>query len=125
MGMTTNDNAIRADGELDLDELSAKADSLLDSMRTIVGEDGIRDIFDFDSSVDQYVADPAGDYGAEELFEAAGLVRGYNLALNRHDAAVIAQLTGATTSELIDYDDAGRAVQCWFAQMMREPDTRH
>lgn len=48
------------------------------------------------------------------LLRAAGLVLGCGIDLDEERAAAIARLTGAIV-KLETYDDAGRAVQRWFA----------
>jgi hypothetical protein len=59
----------------------------------------------------------------EELRCAAGLVTGSSIPLDPEHALVVAELTGCT-SDLLDYDDAGRAVRRWFA-LMDEDGARH
>ena len=74
---------------------------------------------DFDQALEAYLdgADP------EELLRAAALVLGSAMPLEPERAEIIAAVTGCRC-ELADYDDAGRAVRCWFAQMA-EPGARH
>jgi hypothetical protein len=74
---------------------------------------------DFDVALVDCVA--GGD--PEVLFLAAGLVVGSSIPLDAEHALVIAELTGCT-SELLDYDDAGRAVRRWFT-LMDEDCARH
>jgi hypothetical protein len=50
----------------------------------------------------------------EDLLRAAGLVRGSAIPVDPDHARSIARLTGAIV-KLATYDDAGRAVQRWFA----------
>jgi hypothetical protein len=50
-------------------------------------------------------------------------VLGCRIPLGPKHAKAIAELTG-TDCELVDYDDAGRAVRRWFA-MMEEGGARH
>lgn len=73
----------------------------------------------FDAALEYYAA--LGD--AEELLEAAGMVIGSTIPLDPEHARAIADLTGATC-ELVDYDDAGRAIRRWFATIA-EPGARH
>jgi hypothetical protein len=66
---------------------------------------------DFDAALEGY----AGCYmEPEELLRAAGLVRGSTILLDPEHATATARLTGAIV-KLATYDDAGRAVQRWFA----------
>jgi hypothetical protein len=51
-----------------------------------------------------------------DLLRAAGLVLGSTIPLDGERAFIIAELTG-TYCDLIDYDDAGKAVRRWFALM--------
>lgn len=74
---------------------------------------------DFDAALEAYL--DGGD--PEDLLRAAGMVIGSTIPLDREHALVLAELTG-TTCDLADYDDAGRAVRRWFAQMA-EPGARH
>ena len=74
---------------------------------------------DFDAALQAYFE--TGD--AEELLRAAALVLGSSIPLDEAHADTIAALTG-TDCELVDYDDAGRAIRRWFFQM-REPGARH
>ena len=74
----------------------------------------------FDAALEGYAC---GYDDSEVLLRAAGLVIGSTLPLDPEHAAAIASLTGATR-ELLDYDDAGRAVRCWFA-LLAEHSTRH
>jgi hypothetical protein len=48
------------------------------------------------------------------LLRAAGLVLGSNIPLDEEHARAIARLSRAIV-KLMTYDDAGRAVQRWFA----------
>ena len=59
----------------------------------------------------------------EELLRAAGLVVGSTIPLDPERAEYIAELTG-TSHEIVDYDDAGRAIRRWFAAIW-EPGARH
>jgi hypothetical protein len=66
---------------------------------------------DFDAALEGYACswdDP------EVLLRAAGLVLGSSILLDDDHARAIARLTGAIV-KLATYDDAGRAVQRWFA----------
>jgi hypothetical protein len=74
---------------------------------------------DFDAALEAYIF--GGD--AEELLRAAGNVLGSTIPLDPEHAEAIAALTGCHR-ELLDYDDAGRAVRRWFATMA-EPGARH
>jgi hypothetical protein len=74
---------------------------------------------DFDAALADYVAD--GD--AEGLLCAATAVIGSFVAIEPLRSDTIAELTGCGW-EIKDYDDAGRAIRRWFAQM-REPGARH
>jgi hypothetical protein len=74
---------------------------------------------DFDAALEAYLN--GGD--PEELLRAAGMVIGSIIALDPEHALVLTELTGCTC-ELVDYDDAGRAVRRWFATMA-EPGARH
>jgi hypothetical protein len=66
---------------------------------------------DFDAALEGY----AGCYmDPEDLLRAAGLVRGSTIPLGLDHARAVARLTG-TIVKLATYDDAGRAVQRWFA----------
>jgi hypothetical protein len=76
---------------------------------------------DFDAALEAYIE--GGDTEAEELLRAAGNVLGSTIPLDPEHAEAIADLTGCRC-ELVDYDDAGRAVRRWFAQMA-EPGARH
>jgi hypothetical protein len=67
---------------------------------------------DFDAALEAYLYD--GD--PEDLLRAAGLVIGSTIPLEPEHAEAIAKLTG-TTLELVDYDDAGRAIRRWFDLM--------
>jgi hypothetical protein len=65
----------------------------------------------FDAALEGY----ASSYDPPEvLLRAAGLVLGSTIPLDDEHARAIAQLTGAIV-KLATYDDAGRAVQRWFA----------
>jgi hypothetical protein len=74
---------------------------------------------DFDCALQDYLE--RGE--AEDLLCAAALVLGCRIPLGPKHAKAIAELTG-TDCELVDYDDAGRAVRRWFA-MMEEGGARH
>ena len=74
---------------------------------------------DFDCALQDYLE--RGE--AEELLSAAALVLGCRIPLGPQHAKAIAELTG-TDCDLVDYDDAGRAVRRWFATMA-EPGARH
>ena len=74
---------------------------------------------DFDAALQAYFE--TGD--AEELLRASALVLGSSIPLDEAHADTIAALTG-TDCELVDYDDAGRAIRRWFA-LMGEPGARH
>jgi hypothetical protein len=74
---------------------------------------------DFDAALEAYL--DGGD--PEELLRAASLVIGSIVLLDPEYAWVIQKVTGADC-ELMDYDDAGRAVRSWFA-LMGEPGARH
>ena len=74
---------------------------------------------DFDAALEAYFE--TGD--AEELLRAAALVLGSSIPLDEAHADTIAALTG-TDCELVDYDDAGRAIRRWFA-LVAEPGARH
>jgi len=67
---------------------------------------------DFDCALQDYLE--RGE--AEELLCAAALVLGSRIPLGPQHAKGIADLTG-TDCELVDCDDAGRAVRRWFALM--------
>jgi hypothetical protein len=66
----------------------------------------------FDAALEAYL--DGGD--GEDLLRAAGLVIGSTIPLEPEHAEGIAMLTG-TTCEIVDYDDAGRAIRRWFAMM--------
>jgi hypothetical protein len=66
---------------------------------------------DFDAALEGYAC---GYDDPEVLLRAAGLVLGSTILLDEEHAMAIARLTGAIV-KLQDYDDAGRAVQRWFA----------
>jgi hypothetical protein len=66
---------------------------------------------DFDAALEGYAC---SYMEPEELLRAAGLVRGCTISLDPDHARAIARLTGAIV-KLATYDDAGRAVQRWFA----------
>ena len=66
---------------------------------------------DFDAALEGYAC---GYDEPEVLLRAAGLVLGSTILLDPEHARAIAELTGAI-GELATYDDAGRAVQRWFA----------
>jgi hypothetical protein len=59
----------------------------------------------------------------EDLLRAASSVLVSTIPLDPEHAEAIAELTGCACM-LEDYDDAGRAVRRWFAQM-EEPGARH
>jgi len=75
---------------------------------------------DFDAEFDAYLE--GGDVGA--LLRAAYKVAGSAVEMDPKRAFVVAELTGAQDEQLVDYDDAGRAVRRWFA-LMAEPGARH
>jgi hypothetical protein len=66
---------------------------------------------DFDAALEGYAC---GYDDPEVLLRAAGLVLGSAILLDLEHARAIAELTGAI-GELATYEDAGRAVQRWFA----------
>jgi hypothetical protein len=66
---------------------------------------------DFDAALETYAS---GYSDPEELLRAAGLVRGCGIELDPDHARAIARLTGAIV-KLVSYEDAGRAIQRWFA----------
>jgi hypothetical protein len=66
---------------------------------------------DFDAALEGYAS---GYDHPEYLLRAAGLVLGSTIPLDPDHARAIARLTGAII-KLATYDDAGRAVQRWFA----------
>jgi hypothetical protein len=66
---------------------------------------------DFDAALEGYAS---GYDDPEVLLRAAGLVLGSTILLDPDHARAIAELTGAIV-KLATYDDAGRAVQRWFA----------
>jgi hypothetical protein len=74
---------------------------------------------DFDAALEAFL--DGGD--PEELLCAAGMVIGSTIPLDPAHAEAIAELTGCGC-ELMDYDDAGRAVRRWFA-LMEEDAPRH
>jgi hypothetical protein len=88
------------------------------AVRRIIDRE-ISGALDFDAALQAYL--DGGD--PEDLLRAAGMVIGSTIPLDPEHAEAIAELTG-TTCELLDYDDAGRAVRRWFAQMA-EPGARH
>jgi hypothetical protein len=59
----------------------------------------------------------------ENLLRAAGMVIGSTVPFDAEHALVVQELTGCAC-ELVDYDDAGRAVRRWFA-LMDEDSARH
>ena len=59
----------------------------------------------------------------EQQLRAAGLWPAPRVPLDPEHAEAIAELAGFVC-ELVDYDDAGRAVRRWFA-LMGEPGARH
>jgi hypothetical protein len=63
-----------------------------------------------------------GDVGA--LLRASYKVAGSSIEMDPKRAFAIAELTGSQDKQLVDYDDAGRAVRRWFA-LMAEPGARH
>src|SRR5262245_57789216 len=89
-----------------------------------LNDEEFRNVSDFDHALEMYVDDPKNDYAPLELFESAGRVRGLTLALDPQDVLVISSLTGTPSTELLDYDDAGRAVHHWFCQTW-ESGSRH
>jgi hypothetical protein len=74
---------------------------------------------DFGAALADYIA--GGD--AEGLLCAATAVIGTFVPIDPIRADTIAELTSCGW-EIKDYDDAGRAIRLWFAQM-REPGARH
>jgi hypothetical protein len=66
---------------------------------------------DFDAALEGYAS---GYDDPEVLLRAAGLVIGCSIPLDPDHARAITELTGAIV-KLVTYDDAGRAVQRWFA----------
>jgi hypothetical protein len=80
---------------------------------------GAAHAIDFDIALEAFL--DGGD--PEELLLAANTVLGSDIPLGPEHAETIAELTGCG-SVLQDYDDAGRAVRCWFA-VMGEPGARH
>jgi hypothetical protein len=66
---------------------------------------------DFDAALEGYAC---GWDDPEVLLRAAGLVVGSTIPIDEEHARAIAELTGAIV-KLATYDDAGRAVQRWFA----------
>jgi hypothetical protein len=66
---------------------------------------------DFDAALEGYAC---GYDDPEVLLRAAGLVLGSTILIDDEHARAIAELTGAIV-KLRSYDDAGRAVQRWFA----------
>jgi hypothetical protein len=79
-------------------------------------QDELFAVTEFDGALERFVDEPHDDYAPVELFESAGSVRGSTLVLNSRDAALVSRLTGTPVAELLDYDDAGRAVRLWFSQ---------
>ena len=79
---------------------------------------------DFDAALEAYLTFAERDASViEPLLQAASMVVGSTVALDPEKADAIADLTGSTY-ELVDYDDAGRAIRRWFAAMW-EPGPRH
>jgi hypothetical protein len=66
---------------------------------------------DFDAALEGYAC---GYDDPEVLLRSAGLVLGSTIPLDPDHARAIAELTGAIV-KLATYDDAGRAIQRWFA----------
>jgi hypothetical protein len=66
---------------------------------------------DFDAALEGYAC---GYDEPEVLLRFAGLVLGSTIPLDDEHARAIARLTGFIV-RLATYDDAGRAVQRWFA----------
>jgi hypothetical protein len=66
---------------------------------------------DFDAALEGYTG---GYDDTEVLLCAAGLVIGSTVPLDPEQATAVARFTGAIVT-LATYDDAGRAVQRWFA----------
>ena len=66
---------------------------------------------DFDAALEGWAS---GYMGIEDLLRGAGLVIGSTIPLDPDHAKAIAELTGAIV-KLVTYDDAGRAVQRWYA----------
>jgi hypothetical protein len=81
-------------------------------------------VSEFEWALEEYAVDPKGGYVLKTLFESANGVRGLSLALGSYNADMVSQVTGTPTSELLDFEDAGRAVQLWFSKT-REAGTRH
>jgi hypothetical protein len=75
---------------------------------------------DFDAALEAYLE---GE-DAENLLRATSMVVGSSIELDPERAFIVAELTGTCLEVLQDYDDAGRAVRRWFAQM-QEPGARH
>jgi hypothetical protein len=74
---------------------------------------------DFDAALETYLC--GGD--PEDLLRAAVLVLGSAVPLAPERAEAVAELTGCAC-EILDYDDAVRAVRRWFA-LIGEPGARH
>jgi hypothetical protein len=74
---------------------------------------------DFDAALEAYIdgGDPV------DLLRAAILVLGSAIPLGPERAEAIAELTG-TSDEILDYDDAGRAIRRWFG-LIWVPGARH
>src|SRR5262245_18674113 len=66
---------------------------------------------DFDAALEGYAC---GWDDPEMLLRAAGLVLGSTIPVAPEHARAIAELTGAIV-KLATYNDAGRAIQRWFA----------
>jgi hypothetical protein len=65
-----------------------------------------------------------GYYDAADLARVAGQVLYSTIPLDPDDAKAIAELTGAIV-KLATHDDAGRAVQRWFAAVVEEAGVRY
>jgi hypothetical protein len=74
---------------------------------------------DFDCALQAYLE--CGE--SDGLLSAAALVLGCRIPLGPQHAKAIAELTG-TDCELVDYDDAAKAIRRWFA-LMEEDGARH
>jgi hypothetical protein len=75
---------------------------------------------DFDAALDAFRYEGVDP---EELLRAAELVVGSTIPLDPEHAEYIGELTG-TTCEIVDYDDAARAIRRWFA-LLEESGARH
>jgi hypothetical protein len=70
-------------------------------------------VIDFDAALEGYAC---GYDEPEVLLRVAGLVLGSTIPVDPDHPRAIAELTGAIV-RLATYDDAGRAVQRWYAAM--------